>query len=114
MLWLLHHGGSSISLHMGAPRVHVSIFSVPRYQFSLTEHKVMSSVLQCRQTLSCSPDSSTKFPTAAFSPFWVFGMWGHQREKHVFSGATFPKMLLLTSSCLSRHFTYPGREESVS
>lgn len=44
---------------------------------------------------------------AAFLPLWAFGMWWHQRGKHLLSGNPAPKMvllLLLIPACLSRQF----------
>lgn len=67
----------------------------------------MSSVLQCQQIMSCSSDSSTEPLMAAFLPLWAFGMWWHQRGKHLLSGNPAPKMvllLLLIPACLSRQF----------
>lgn len=74
----------------------------------------MSSVLQCQQIMSYSSDSSTKPLMAAFSPFWAFGMWWHQRGKHMLSGTLASKMLLLTLACLDTVYTSPGREDPSS
>lgn len=73
----------------------------------------MSSVLQCQQIVSCSSDSSTKPLTAAFSPSWAFGIWWHQKGKHMLSGTQAPKVLLLTPACLSRHSLYNLRERRL-
>lgn len=53
---------------------------------------------------------------AAFLPLWAFGMWWHQRGKHLLSGNPAPKMLLLllTPACLSRQFKQAQEEKIPS